>query len=222
MENNRPATAARLRGWGPLGVLAFLIVAAGTLVFVPISAALVLVWAWLSKTPWREIGLARPKSWIGDAVFGIALGIGLKFLMKAVVMPLLGADPVNHAYQYLTGNAAEALKFAVYAVFGAGVCEEIVFRGYLFERLGRLWSRSAAGDLLTLLVATAAFGMAHWQQGFFAMINAGIVGLAIGALYLANGRKLWTLMVAHASFDLTAAAMIYANLETRVAHLVFP
>jgi membrane protease YdiL (CAAX protease family) len=47
------------------------------------------------------------------------------------------------------------------------------------------------------------------------------VGLVIGALYLANGRKLWTLMVAHASFDLTAAAMIYLNLETRVAHLVF-
>jgi hypothetical protein len=29
------------------------------------------------------------------------------------------------------------------------------------------------------------------------------------------------LMIAHASFDLTAVAIIYWNLETRVAHLVF-
>jgi hypothetical protein len=28
-------------------------------------------------------------------------------------------------------------------------------------------------------------------------------------------------MVAHAAFDLTALAMIYWNLESRVAHLVF-
>ncbi len=29
-------------------------------------------------------------------------------------------------------------------------------------------------------------------------------------------------MVAHAAFDLTALAIIYWNLESRVAHLVFP
>ncbi|HEX3673759.1 MAG TPA: CPBP family intramembrane glutamic endopeptidase [Rhizomicrobium sp.] len=217
----KPPRLGGLRGWGPLGILGFLAVAAGTLVFVPLAALLVLLWAWLSKTPWREIGLARPKSWTLGLVFGIALGIGLKFAMKAAVMPLLGADPVNHTYQYLTGDGPAALKFAIYAVFGAGVAEEVVFRGYLYERLGALYGCSLPANLLTLALGTAIFGAAHWEAGVYAMINAGIVGLVIGALYLANGRKLWTLMVAHASFDLTAAAMIYLNLETRVAHLVF-
>jgi len=83
--------AAELRGFGPLGILALLVIAAGQIVE-PLSAVLVLVWTRLSHTPWREIDYARPKSWIGSLVVGIAFGIPFKFLMKAIVMPLLGGQ----------------------------------------------------------------------------------------------------------------------------------
>jgi uncharacterized protein len=212
----------RLRGWGPLGLLAFLLIAGGAAIFMPVAAVLVLVWAWLSKTPWHEIGYVRPKSWLGGALLGILLGVALKFAMKAVVMPLLGADPVNHAFAYLAGNLHATLIFAVYAVISAGFAEETVFRGYLFERFGTLFGRSPTANVATLLLVTAIFASLHYQQGLAGVVNAGITGLVIGAIYLVNGRRLWTLMVAHASFDLTAAAMIYLNLETKVAHLVFP
>ena len=53
-----------------------------------------------------------------------------KLLMKALVMPLLGAPPINQAYQYLTGNRA-ALPGAVYLlVAGGGFGEETVYRGF--------------------------------------------------------------------------------------------
>jgi hypothetical protein len=56
--------ARRLGGFGPLGIIAILIILAGNFVVLPLSAVLVLVWARLSCTPWREIGYVRPKSWI--------------------------------------------------------------------------------------------------------------------------------------------------------------
>src|SRR5205823_13497722 len=87
--------AAELRGFGTLGILAVLVIAAGQIV-APLSAVLVLVWTRLSHTPWREIGYARPKHWIGSLVGGIAFGIPLKFFMKAIGMPLLEATPINH------------------------------------------------------------------------------------------------------------------------------
>jgi len=102
--------AAELRGFGALGVLAMLI-AAGQIV-APLSAVPVLVWTRLSRTPWREIGYCAAKSLIGSLVIGIAFGITFKFLMKAIVMPLLGANPINQAYQSLSGNRA-ALPAAV-------------------------------------------------------------------------------------------------------------
>jgi membrane protease YdiL (CAAX protease family) len=50
--------------------------------------------------------------------------------------------------------------------------------------------------------------------------QATIVGLVFGTLFAITG-EIWMVMIAHAAFDVTAVAMIYWNLETAVAHLVF-
>ena len=57
--------AAGLRGFGPPGILATLVILGGAALTPPLAAVLVLVWARLSRTPWREIGFVRPRSWIG-------------------------------------------------------------------------------------------------------------------------------------------------------------
>ena len=161
VESSADHLAAKLRGFGPLGILAILAIAAGNFVFVPLSAILVLAWAWRSRTPWREIGFVRPKSWAATVAIGIAFGIALKLFMKAIVMPLLGADPINHAYHYLVGNRA-ALPGMLYAVtVGAGFGEETVFRGYMFERLRKLLGSSAWAKTLIVLLTAGWFGVAH-------------------------------------------------------------
>ena len=123
----------------------------------PLSGILVLVWAWRSGTPWHEIGYVRPKSWIMDLAVGIGFGIVFKFLMKAVVMPLLGADPINRAFHDLAGNRA-ALPGAVYLmIVQAGFGEETVFRGYLFERFGKLFGPGTpTADLIKYIQEWAA------------------------------------------------------------------
>jgi membrane protease YdiL (CAAX protease family) len=212
--------AAKLRGFGPLGTLAILIIAAGQIV-APLSAVLVLVWTRLSRTPWREIGYVRPKSWMGSLAIGIAFGIALKFLMKAIVMPLLGANPINQAYHYLVGNPA-ALPAAVWTmIVVGGFGEETVFRGYLFERFGKLFGRSLTARIFIVVLTAALFGSLHYfDQGLAGAQQATITGLVFGTVFAITGR-IWMLMSAHAAFDLTAVAMIYWNLESKVAHLIF-
>jgi membrane protease YdiL (CAAX protease family) len=212
---------AALRGFGLLGILAIVIILAGNLVAVPLSALLVLVWTRWSRTPWREIGFVRPRSWIRTAAVGIAFGVAFKFLMKMIVMPLLGADPINQAYHYLAGNRA-ALPGILFAVIvGAGFGEETVFRGYLFERLGKLFGSGIAAKAAIVLLTAALFGLAHYSvQGLAGVEQATIVGFVFGAIFAVTGR-IWMLMIAHAAFDLTALAIIYWNLESDVAHLLF-
>lgn len=213
--------AARLRGFGPLGILAVLIILAGNFVVVPLSALLVLVWARLARTPWREIGYLRPRSWIGSLAVGIVFGAAFKFLMKAVVMPLLGADSINQAYHYLAGNRA-ALPGMLYAVIiGAGFGEETVFRGYAFERLGKLFGSSAWAKTLIVSLISAWFGVIHYPvRGLAGAEQAMIFGLLFGTIFAIRGR-IFMLMVAHAAFDVTALAIIYWDLESEVAHLIF-
>src|SRR5258706_16357049 len=139
-----PRLAEALRGFGPLGILAILVIIFGGLIpLLPLSALLVLVWARWSSTPWREIGFVRPRSWAATLAVGILFGVTLKIFMKAIVMPLLGADPVNQAFHYLAGNRA-ALPEAVWTMIVlAGFGEETLFRGYLFERLGKCFRQRA-------------------------------------------------------------------------------
>jgi membrane protease YdiL (CAAX protease family) len=219
--------AASLRGFGPAGLLAmFLIVFTGNIAiapmfFVPVGALLVLLWVRLSSTPWREIGYVRPRSWVATAALGIVLGTGFKLAMKAIVMPLLGADPINHPYHFLTGNSA-LLPVAIYAMLNAGFAEETVFRGYAFERLGKLIGNGPWSKAAIVLATSAWFGVAHLpDQGVSGATQAAIVGLVLGTLY-ALTRRLPLLMIIHAAFDLTALTIIYFGLESRVAHWVFP
>jgi len=213
--------AAGLRGFGPLGTLAILVVFAGNLVIVPLSAILVLLWAQRSGTPLSEIGFVRPKSWARTVFAGLAFGIALKFLMKIIVMPLLGAEPINQTYQYLVGNRS-ALPGMFYAIIiGAGFGEETLFRGFMFERLGKLFGCGARAKTLIVLLTAGLFGLAHYlEQGLPGVQQATIVGLVFGATFAVTGR-IFMLMIAHAAFDLTALAIIYWNLESTVAHLIF-
>ena len=201
-------------------ILAVLLIAAGQIV-APLSALLVLVWTRLSRTPWREIGYVRPKSWIASLATGIVFGILFKVLMKAIVMPLLGANPTNQAYQYLVGNPAAIPAVVLTMIVVAGFGEETVFRGYMFERLGRLVGRSRAARIFTVLASAALFGSLHYfDQGLAGAQQATITGLVFGTVFAVTGR-IWMLMCAHAAFDLTAVAIIYMNLESAVAHMVF-
>lgn len=199
-----------------------LVIIAGNAVVAPLSAILVLVWVELSRTPWRDIGYVRPTSWSRTIAAGILFGIALKFLMKAVVMPLLGADPINQTYHYLVGNTAALPGMLFVMIVGAGFGEETVFRGFLFERLGRVFGHGTAARVLIVVVTSVFFGVVHHpDQGLPGVQQATIVGLVFGSFFAFRG-KLFALMIAHAAFDLTALAIIYWDRELSVARLVFP
>ena len=217
--------AVELRGFGIIGILAIVIIVLfgnifiGKIVF-PLGAVLVLLWVRLSGTPWAAIGYVRPKSWLLSIAGGITLGITFKLFMKSVVMPLLGAEPVNQAYHYLAGNNS-MLPVAIWAMLMAGFGEETVFRGYLFERLGKLFGHGIWARTVIIWLTSILFGLGHYaSQGWTGVEHALIFGLLFGTIYSITGR-IFMLMVAHAVFDLTALAIIYWDLETEVAHFFF-
>src|SRR5262245_12493364 len=112
--------AAALRGLGPIGLLAIVVVFAGNLLFLPLSALLALVWAWRSRTPAQAIGLTPPRSWPLTTLVGLVFGTALKLAMKSLVMPLLGAPPINETFRFVTHNPASLPGMLYAIVVGAG------------------------------------------------------------------------------------------------------
>src|SRR4051812_35419327 len=179
-----------------------LIILGGNILFVPLSGILVLGWAWISKTPWRDLGLMRPRNWAGTVALGIVFGVLLKFAMKSIVMPLLGAPPVNGPFHFLAHNPAE-IPWMLYAIIvGAGFGEEMVFRGWAFERFGKLLGHAWWAKAIAVLLTSAWFGQQHYGfQGMAGVENAALVGLIFGSIFAMTGR-LYLLMIAHVAFDL--------------------
>lgn len=232
-EDTFPATgtsndsfAADLRGFGPIGILAILLILFtgniffGNMIIIPVGAILVLIWVWRSRTPWSDIGYVKNKNWVSTLAVGIVFGIAFKLLMKAFVMPLFNADPINRTYHFLAGNKA-LLPAAIWGMFVAGFGEETVFRGYLFERFAKLFGTKAWVKPVAVIITSIWFGVAHYTtQGITGIEQATIVGLVFGSIFAITG-KIWIVMIAHTAFDFTALTLIYLNLETDVAHFFF-
>ena len=213
--------AARLRGFGPLGILAILIILAGNFIMAPLSAILVLVWAKISNTPWREIGYVRARSWLKTILVGVIFGVALKFTMKALVMPLFGAPPINQAYQFVTGNSAVIPVMIYTMIVVAGFGEETFYRGWMFERFGKLFGQRVPAKVAMVLITAVLFASMHYpDQKLPGVEQALVTGLIFGSIFAITGR-IFMLMIAHAAFDLTALWMIYYGFETQIAHLIF-
>ena len=196
----------------------FFLIVAGTLLGPVVGAVLVLAWAHRAHIPLAALGLQASRNWTATVFGGAAFGIALKLLLKAVAMPLLGAPATNAAYHYLAGNTAALPGIIATVLISAGIAEEIVYRGYLFERM-RTWLGPGDGRVTAaILVSSVLFAAAHYvDQGFPGVEQALMTGVVFAGLY-AWRKELWIVMVAHAAFDLTAVVLIYKGWEAPVAH----
>ncbi len=79
----------------------------------------------------------------------------------------------------------------------AGLAEELLFRGVVQVALARVLPEGGA-----LVVASAAFGLAHFVTPTYAVLAA-VAGLYLGALYLLQG-SLLVPVIAHALYDFLA------------------
>jgi membrane protease YdiL (CAAX protease family) len=186
-----------------------------------IASLLILAWAHFTHKPWGELGFVRPRDWPVTIALGIGSGFLFKLAMKAIVMPLLGAPAINPAYHFIAGNAGALAGMFLVSIVDAGFGEELVYRGFLFDRLGRLLGHGTGARSLTVMLTSVLFAAAHLSgQGRSGAEQALITGLVFGVIFARTG-SLWLPMVAHAAFDVTAVLLIYLNLESTVAHLVF-
>jgi hypothetical protein len=165
---------------------------------------------------WRDVGLVRVRNWGKTLLRGGICGIAMELLELFVSQPLLmrwtGKAPDLELFRALNGS----VKWTALALFGAWTLaafgEEMVFRGYLLNRIAGLVRSPRWAWAVGLVVSSAVFGAAHLGQGITGQLENMLDGLLLGAIYLACGRSLAVPIVAHGITDTLDLLLMFAGL----------
>lgn len=178
-----------------------------------IVAALVAHWL-IERRSFESLSLNLHVSW---GAGGIVLGLALMALVQQPQRRNLAATPdvvarirsrLAGIERLLPSTRGEWPRFVPLALT-AGVCEEILFRGFVTwafaQVLPQFWQAA--------LLQAALFGLAHVYQGPRGVFLTGMVGAFMAGVTWISG-SLWPAMLAHALLDLNAG-----DLAIRVAAL---
>jgi membrane protease YdiL (CAAX protease family) len=147
---------------------------------------------------WGDFGLTRPKSWFRTVLISLGVALAIFVAVKVVINPVIGILPNLEArdmsrFDPLKGNLPNLMVNMIGMYITAAFLEEFLWRGYLIERLIDLLGKP------TRIAWTIA--LVHIDQGLAGMLKIGAVGLVFGLSYLAVGRNLWPLIIAHGLID---------------------
>lgn len=162
---------------------------------------------------WRDVGFGVYGSWGKTLLVGIVAGAGIEMLELFCTQPLLarltGRMPDLSAFDRVAGNLKWlAISLALtWTLFAFG--EELIFRGYLMDRIASLIGRTRSGWAVALVVASLMFALSHFRQGITGVSENLIDGMILGALYLRFACNLAVPIIAHGVTDTLDFLLIY-------------
>jgi membrane protease YdiL (CAAX protease family) len=166
-----------------------------------ISVGLIVAIGALAGHTATSIGLQSPHDpWVTTQLVGqIALLLVITTLFMRHPRFL---DPLRRQARgflaLLPRTREERLTFAMLAVT-AGICEEVVFRGFGFAYVRFLWPGVTDGWLI--VITSVVFGLAHLYQGPRGVLLTGLAGAVFASMTVETGSLLPAIAV-HAMVDL--------------------
>lgn len=189
-------------------------------IFLANIGMLLLVWLGLHLRgeSWKHFGLSSgPIAWrpllkgilqaAGVLVFAVAA-----FILGAIIMANIVGQPQQadvSGYNFLKGNLPLLVVSLLGIYFVSSFGEEVIYRGFLINRISELGGRSGAALVAAVLISAAIFGLAHIGWGVTGVVQTTLMGLALALSYLFVKRNLWVLVAAHAVMDTMLIVPLY-------------
>jgi uncharacterized protein len=169
---------------------------ASLVAWIALRAQLFYAWPMAQQTVLKKIG--------GSFVVGL---VSASIIMTVVQVFLTRHNPKVHEkivkafkrLDFILPVTSEERAWFLAVSVTAGICEEILYRGFLTRYLadvpwhGNLWT--------AILISSLVFGIAHTYQGPSGVVGTAVIGAAMAIIFGIAG-NLWLPMALHAAFDL--------------------
>ena len=166
--------------------------------------ALLVITSWnISERPWSALGIewiqSNPIVWIlsitilffyfGDILYGYINKNYLKSRMDEM--------------QYIIPVNWDEFKPYIFLAFSAGICEEIVFRGFLITYIFHYIGDMPYGQEIAMVIPALVFSLSHLYQGWWAVLKIFIIALLFGAIFIFSGSLILVILI-HIFIDLVS------------------
>lgn len=157
----------------------------------------------------QALGLKLPKldieaiSVSGLAAIALLTQTPLVPAIKARMRTSKSAYRAIYPMRNLLPRSRSERTYWIKVAITAGICEEILFRGFLFY-----YAQSVLGlETQTAVIGSSLiFAISHYYQGTANMLRIGLVGLALAIVYVVSDSLLWCIAL-HIALDLGALEM---------------
>jgi uncharacterized protein len=162
---------------------------------------------------WKSLGWGLYRSWGRRLALGLLFGVGNELLELFVTQPLLVRVfhrwPDLSELRPLVGSRSVLLIALLLTWTLAAFGEELVYRGYLMNRLAGLFGSTRIAWALSVALTSIVFGFGHFDQGAIGQIENVIGGCLFAVFYLVSERKLSVPIVAHGVQDTIDVLLIF-------------
>lgn len=178
----------------------------GTALPLIILSILVLIPFWIDHIGLNSIGLGFILNFYWMTALILCSFIGWYFLKQIKMTPKLAQKVYdeNKKIQYILPSNEKEYKWMIFVSFVAGVCEEIIYRGFLYWFLLKYMPIAAV-----VILANLPFALAHvTSTGFKNSAKAFVLGLTFTVALLLTD-SLWLPILLHILVDLYATNMSF-------------
>lgn len=182
-----------------------------------IGASLVLTSWNFSQKPWGLLGIQYPQfsalSWyLIAALLLIYLADTAYSTFKAI------RDKTPDDEEFLSIMPANWKEYAhfVFLACSAGVCEEVVFRGFLINYIHESIPIDQYSMILSVLIPGIIFSVSHIYQGFLNVFKIFSLSLLFGSIFLLT-KSLVVVIMLHIFVDMLSGA-VFVILQKRKQH----
>lgn len=168
-----------------------------------VIGAMLVITAWnASDRSWQAMGVG-PMVW-NPQVMWLTVAIAVVYLadlLYGMLSPRTTWEEMQGLQHFIPVNWSEYRHY-VFLALAAGICEEIIFRGFLITYLKeQTFASLPIVTLLAVFLPAAVFSLSHLYQGWFSVLKIFLVALLLGWIFVASQSLILPIII-HCAIDL--------------------
>ncbi len=179
-----------------------------------VIGALIVITSWnFAHRPWEDMGFRPPQ--ISTSVLILIVTILLIYGID-IFYGLMNSESQKQKIKQLSYMIPldwnEFRPFVMMSA-AAGICEEIIYRGFLVTYMYNIIPFSEYSGYLGAAIPSVSFAISHMNQGFWSVIKIFLIGVLLGLIYLESG-SLWIVICLHVAIDIISGMVTVLSKNT--------